>query len=553
MLTHLHVSHYALIEKLDIDFTSGFSVITGETGAGKSIMLGALALLTGGRADAKAIRPGAAKCCIEGTFCVEGLGLESFFQTADIDFDGVECIVRREVTKAGKSRAFINDTPVQVARLKEISDALIDIHSQHQNLLLGHTHFLLHTLDTLANAPKTLAAYTTCYEAWRNAAHCLQSLEEQAKKGQTDQEYLSFQLAQIEDAALKDGEQEELESEQNLLSHSGEIKEGLYSAYATLCNEEHDVSQLLRAAATSLHNIAGNYPDADELAERIESTRIEIDDIASELDNRTEQVDYNPMRLGEVEERLSTIYTLLQKHHVQDMKELLAVAENLRARLELIENSEETLNKARAKVERLEKQLRADATKLTELRKTAATQLNSQLVKLLQSLGMPAARVELQITPRTTPDPTGLDTPTFLFSANRNMPMQDVCLIASGGETARVMLSLKAIISQHTNLPTIIFDEIDTGVSGTMAESMARVMQQIATRCQVICITHLPQIAALGAAHYRVYKEDTEQLGTISHIVPLTEKERIQEIANMLSGCQMTEAAINNAKALLGV
>lgn len=551
MLSHLHISYYALIESLDIDFHEGFSVITGETGAGKSIMLGALALLCGGRADAKAIRPGAAKCCIEGTFNVKGLGLADFFEAADIDFDGEECIVRREVTAAGKSRAFINDTPVQVARLKEISDALIDIHSQHQNLLLGHARFLLHTIDTLASRPEVFAAYTEAFSAWNEARLRLQELEAQAAKGKTDEEYLTFQLAQIDDARLQPDEQDALEREQNLLSHSGEIKESLYAAYATLCSESLDVSAALRSAASALHGVAANYPDALAFADRIDSARIEIDDLTAEIESRAERVDYNPERLAEVEERLSLIYSLQQKHRVHTVGELLALADDLRARLDLIVNSDEALAAARSLVVRLEEAMKESGRRLTEVRQSAARQLDGRITALLKELGMPAAAVNLKLTPRSAPDATGYDHPVFLFSANKSMPLQDVGLIASGGETARLMLSLKAVVSGHTNLPTIIFDEIDTGVSGTMAERMALVMQQIAANCQVICITHLPQIAAIGQNHYRVYKEDTDERGTLSHIIPLTTDARVEEIANMLSGSETTEAAVNNAKALL--
>lgn len=550
MITHLTIAHYALIEHLDIDFRTGFTVVTGETGAGKSIMLGALSLLLGGRADARAIQTGQKKCLVEATFSIDGLGLEPFFTENDIDYDASECIVRREVSDTGKSRAFINDTPTTAARLRELGTALIDIHSQHQNLLIRNEHFLIDTLDTLAADAELLGEYKERYQRHREAEKRLRELEEQAQKGRDDQEYLQFQLQQIDDAAPKEGEQEELEQEQNLLGHAEEIKGALYGAKTLLASDETSLAQCLRQAADRLRQIAEHMPETQALAERLESARIEIEDIEGELDTRAERIDYDPARLAFVEERLSTLYTLEQKHHLASLEELLQLAEDLRARLAAIENVDEDIRRQKDEADRLRAERNETAARLTAERQKAARQMADELTAALQELGMPNVRIDVRLTPRTEPDATGADSVAFLFSANKNAALQDVAQIASGGEIARLMLALKALIARRTALPTIVFDEIDTGVSGTMAESMARVMQQIARTCQVVCITHLPQIAALGAHHFRVYKEDTADT-TLSHIVPLTPEERVEEIAHMLSGTALTDAAKENAKALL--
>lgn len=550
MLQHLTIQHYALIEHLDIDFHEGFSVITGQTGAGKSIILGALNLLLGGRADAKAIQTGEKKCMVEASFAIENLNIESFFANNDIDYDAHDCIIRREVLQSGKSRAFINDTPVSAAKLKELGSSLIDIHSQHQNLLIRNEHFLINTLDIMAAQPQLVSGYKCLYGQCRQAEYALSQLQQRAAKGHTDQEFMQFQLKQIDDAQLQEEEQQSLEAEQQILSHAEDIKQGLFTARNLLTNEDSSMSQQIRLAIDALESITENFENASGLADRLKSTRIELDDIEAELETEADRVEYDPTRLGFVEERLNIIYELEQKHNVTSIKELLSIAEKLRVDLDAIENVDEDIKRQTAEVARIKALRDKTAAQLTASRKKAANTMQQELIEALHVLGMPNVQMEMEITPRTEPDATGADKVTFLFSANKNVPKQDVSAIASGGEIARLMLALKALIAKRASLPTIVFDEIDTGVSGTMAERMAQVMQQIAQTCQVICITHLPQIAALGSYHFRVYKEDNGD-STRSHIIQLNNEERVEEIAHMLSGETITEAAINNARALL--
>lgn len=550
MLTHLTISNYALIEKLVIDLSSGFSVITGETGAGKSIILGALGLLCGQRADAKALKAGTAKCLIEATFNVSGLQLEQFFSDNDIDFDGAECIVRREITAAGKSRAFLNDTPVQLTVLKELSTYIIDIHSQHRNLLMGREDFLLSVLDVMADNADCRKDYTNAFRAYTVAEKELRQLREQLEKQQTDTEYMQFQLQQLEEANLQEDEQEALEQEQELLEHAEEIRQSLQGAYTMLNAEDCAVTQQLRQAVNALRQVERVMPDAASWTERLESCRIELADLEQDIEQAAERTEANPQRLAYLDERLSTLYSLQKKHHKNSVAELIQLRDSLAEQLDRIENSDAYLQQKTAEVTTLFNSLCTVGTLLTKTRQKAAATLAAGLSERLQPLGMPAVQVELQITPRSNPEMSGMDAVTFLFSANKNVPMQDVSQIASGGEIARLMLSLKAILSAHQNLPTIIFDEIDTGVSGKMAERMAEVMQVMAKTCQVICITHLPQIAALGEAHYFVYKTEHAD-ATTSSIKQLDNEGRIREIATMLSGAELTQAAIANAKALL--
>ncbi len=550
MLTHLHISNYALIRSLDIDWTADFSVITGETGAGKSIMLGAINLLLGGRADAKSIQAGAAKCCVEATFSLEGGGLESFFTENDIDYDPAECIVRREVTQSGKSRAFVNDTPVTAARLRELGDRLIDVHSQHQNLLIRNEHFLLDTLDLMAGQPAVTAAYREAFAQHRRASDELKRLCESAEKGRAEQEYLEYRLKQLDEAQLREGEQDELEQEQRTLSHAEEIRQGLYTAQGCIDGEERGIPSALRQASSALSALGDNLTAAAALAERLESARIEIEDIAGEIERLTAETEYDPQRLEYVDARLDLIYGLEQKHQVPDLPALMRTAEALRTQLDGIANADDDIERLQRETERLAALLHKAAADLTASRVKAARALEGELGETLRDLGMPAVSVELRLAERPVPDTSGADSVTFLFSANRNVPPQDVSRIASGGEIARLMLALKAIMARRTQLPAIVFDEIDTGVSGTMAERMAQVMRSMADSCQVICITHLPQIAALGTRHYKVYKEDADGAAQ-SHIVCLGSEERVAELANMLSGEKVTQAALENARALL--
>jgi len=552
MIKSLHIQNYALIEHLDVDFHTGFSVITGETGAGKSILLGAIGLLLGQRADSKSIRTGAQRCVIEATFDVSANNLGSLFEELDIDFDGSECIIRRELTSAGKSRAFINDTPAGVSQLKALGDHLIDIHSQHQNLLLSTEDFQLNVLDTLAHDEADLADYRSAYNEYRNTLQALEDAKALADQQQSEQDYLSFQLQQLEEANLQEGEDEELEQEQQTLEHAEEIKTALYQANDLLSGDSNGIVQALRTAHHQLENIAHVFPNATELAERIESCRIELKDVAGELEGEAEGIEFNPERQAFVDERLSLIYDLERKHHVETLAELLSLTDELRTKLNAITHSEEHIAELEAKLTKAQKAMMSKAEKLTKQRKASAKLVEKAMIETLIPLGMPNIRFEVEISTRTSPDNSGRDKVTFLFNANKNQTLQPISNIASGGEIARVMLSLKALISGAISLPTIIFDEIDTGVSGQIAERMALIMKEMGEKHerQVISITHLPQIAALGQHHYRVYKEDNDD-ATNSHIIELTDEQRIEEIAHMLSGSTLTEAALNNARALL--
>jgi len=552
MLTHLYISNYALIEELDIDFHDGFSVITGETGAGKSIILGALGLLLGKRADAQAIKNGEKKCSIEASFDIRALNLKSFFANNDIDNDDTECILRREVINTGKSRAFINDTPVSLTQLKELGTYLIDIHSQHQNLLMNQEDFLLDIVDTIAGNQSLRETYLHTFEAWKRAQTLLLELQARAEKDQANQDYLKFQIQQFQEANLSEGEQEELEQEASTLNHAEDIKQALFAACAPLVSEELRLLEELKNGTQKLESISAVYPQAQEMAERLNSAYIELEDLSSELEKVQMEIEFDPIRQNFVEERLNTIYSLEQKHKVSTIAELLQIYDDLQKRLNEIENIDETLKAKEKEVEQQLGALAKSAKALTKSRETAAKTIAKSLIEQLQTLGMPHVKLEFSLMSKSSFDRNGSDTISLLFSANKNRPLQDVAAIASGGEIARLMLSLKALIAKSKALPTIIFDEIDTGVSGTMAEKMALTMQQIADNCQVLCITHLPQIAALGAHHYRVYKvEDDDK--TTSHISLLSQEERIKEIANMLTGSEMTEAAINNAKSLLRI
>lgn len=550
MLQRLYILNYALIESLDITFEQGFSVITGETGAGKSIMLGALNLLLGGRADAKSIKAGAQKCCVEATFDVSGLPLQDFFAEADIDFDGTECILRREVTASGKSRAFVNDTPVQVATLKRLGASLIDIHSQHRNLLLGEEGFLLDTLDTIGNCSEAAANYRRDFSAWTSAKTELRQLREKAERAAADADYLQHKLAQLDAAALQPGEQEELEQESETLSHAEEIKSAFFTAQNALSGEECSPSLSLRNATHALESISAVYAGTEALAERLNSVRIELEDIAEEVERTADGLEFDPARLSYVEERLDSIYSLEKKFQADSIEELLQKGEQMREELERMMHIDSLIAEREKQTDQLRNALIQSGEALHTARQAAGKHICKTLCHTLASLGMPSACLDFAFTAHPEPEASGPDAVSLQFSGNRNVPPRDVAEIASGGETARLMLALKALVARHRQLPTIVFDEIDTGVSGTMAEQMAQVMQQIASHCQVLCITHLPQIAALGKHHYRVYKSEDDTT-TSSHIDRLDREARIREIANMLSGAKITQAAIDNAKSLL--
>ena len=558
MIKSLHIENYALIESLDIELRKGFSVITGETGAGKSIILGAIGLLCGQRADTKSIKTGAKRCVVEAEFDVGQYGMGDFFQQNDLDFDGTECIVRRELTSAGKSRAFINDSPVGLTTLKELGERLIDIHSQHQNLLLGKEDFQLNILDTMAKNADRLADYQQQYHALRQAEKALAEAIEAAKQSKDDEDYLRFQYNQLEEAKLVEGEQAALEEESELLEHAEEIKQELSNAEACIDGGEYmqegqePLLQQMKQAMAALRSISDKMKTAEELANRVESCYIEMKDIADEISQEADSIEFRPERLEQVQERLATLYALEKKHKVDSVEELIALSLQLSERLMLIDNSEEVIEELRQNVAAAKKKAVKAAEELSKQRQKAAKDVEQRMVESLVPLGMPNVQFKVDVRMDTEKlTSTGADTVEFLFSANKNAALQAVKQVASGGEIARVMLSLKALIASEVKLPTIIFDEIDTGVSGSIAEKMARIMQKMGEQNrQVISITHLPQIAALGSCHYKVYKQDKDEQ-TNTHIVELGEEERVEEIAHMLSGEVLSEAAIENARALI--
>lgn len=551
MLQSIHIQNYALIEKLDIDFHAGFSVITGETGAGKSIILGAIGLLLGQRADLKAIKDGATKCVVEARFDIARYQLESFFTENDLEYDSGECILRRELYASGKSRAFINDSPASLVQMKELGEKLVDVHSQHQNLLLNREDFQMNVLDILAKDEKELSLYQSLYADYRQVSSELENYIAQAEKNRQDEDYIRFQVEQLEDANLKPNEQEQLEDEAETLSHAEDIKGGLYKVDMLIASGDTNLLSGMKECMQTLQGVSRVYAPAQEWMERLDSCLVELKDLSHEVSNAAERVEFNPSRLEEVNERLNLIYTLQQKHHVSTIEELIGIQEDYRNKLDVITSSDDRILELTEKKNELYKKLISQASVLTKLRQKASQDIEKQMQSYLIPLGMPNVRFVVELSSRKEPNAKGMDNVTFLFSANKNGALQHVATIASGGEIARVMLSLKAMIAGAVKLPTIIFDEIDTGVSGSIAEKMALIMHEMgqADR-QVISITHLPQIAARGAVHYKVYKEDTET-GTNSHILQLSQEERINEIANMLSGATLTDAALNNAKALL--
>ena len=550
MLKHLYIKNFALIDILDIDLYPGFSVITGETGAGKSIVLGAIGLLLGQRADLKALKQGADRCVIEAHFDLSRYNMEPFFTDNDIEYDANDCIVRRELTSAGKSRAFINDTPVQLSMLKELGERLVDVHSQHQNLLLNKQDFQLSVLDIIANDTKELANYKETYNAFHQAANELEALKEEIERNRQNVDFLQFQYQELEGAHLTVGEQEELEQKSDTMTHSEDIKSALYTADNALQTEDTGIVTSLRSAMNALKGISNVFPEAEELATRMDSSYIELKDIAQEVSSLLESIDFDPAELDTVNERLDRLYDLQKKYHAEDTEALIALRDSLKQQLDNIDNSDETLQERQQQVDHMKAQCQQQADHLTQLRTKAAKKIEAEMQKRLVPLGMPNIRFQISISKENL-NANGQDKVAYLFSANTSTPLQPVSQVASGGEIARVMLALKAMISGAVKLPTIIFDEIDTGVSGKIAEKMAEIMHEMGSHeRQVISITHLPQIAAMGSAHYKVEKEETPQ-GTTSRMEQLTPDERITEIAQMLSGSKITEAAIQNAKQLL--
>ncbi|MBR4589923.1 MAG: DNA repair protein RecN [Bacteroidaceae bacterium] len=555
MIKSLNIEHYALIDQLSIDFHSGFSVITGETGAGKSIILGAIGLLLGQRADSKSIKIGEQRCTIEAVFDVtDSERLARFFEDNDLDADDNECIIRRELTATGKSRAFINDTPVSLSQLKEIGEQLIDIHSQHQNLLLNREEFQMNMVDTIAGNGAVYTKYLESYKQYKETSRQLTELMDNAKRNHDDEDYLRYQLKQLSDAELVLDEQEKLESESELLSHAEDIKNALY-VVCNMITSDSDVDTLgnLKKGINSLESVSDVFAPSNEFISRLDSCVIELKDIAEDLSSRADAVEYDPARLQYINERLNVIYSLQQKFHVESVAELLTIQEEITKKLDEIDNFDDKIAELKGLQESQYKTVLECAGELTATRKDSAETIKKSITETLIQLGMPNVCFEVAITPKEHPDEKGIDHIDFLFSANKNIPPQNLTQIASGGEIARVMLALKALIANTEKLPTIIFDEIDTGVSGNIAEKMACIMAEMANvDKQVISITHLPQIAAYGKHHYKVYKDDN-MFFTTTHVVKLNQAQRVEEIAHMLSGANITQSAINNAKELLEI
>lgn len=549
MLRQLYIKNFTLIDELDIEWHEGFSVMTGETGAGKSIILGAIGLLLGQRADPKAIKQGADKCIIEAHFDLSRYELKPFFDENDIEYDANDTIIRREVSTS-KSRAFINDTPVALSMLKELGEQLVDIHSQHQNLLLNKQDFQLNVVDILAKDSDLMKEYQENYSLLSTANRQLNELKENIDRNRQQVDFLQFQCEELEQANLVLGEQEELEQQSETMSHAEEIKSALYDADNQLSSDQQGAVDAIRQTLHSLNSISRVLPAANELTERLESCHIELKDIADEVSRLLERTDFDPSELEHINNRLDRLYDLEKKYHAENVEELIAQRDNLKQQLSAIENSDEAVGELEAKCEKLKAKSQQLADELSKQRQKAAKEIEKQMQQRLMPLGMPHVRFAVSIS-KTELNKSGQDQVAFLFSANTSTPLQPVSQVASGGEIARVMLSLKAMISGAVKLPTIIFDEIDTGVSGKIAEKMAEMMREMGeANRQVISITHLPQIAALGSHHYRVSKEETVQ-GTTSHLHELTNEERIREIAQMVSGSDVTEAAIANAKQLL--
>lgn len=555
MLKKLDIRNFTLIDHLEMALYPGFSVITGETGAGKSIVIGAIGLLLGNRADAKQVKRGCDKCIIEATFDLSIYHsdvLKDFFEDNDLDYEPEECLLRREVNANGKSRAFINDTPVTLALMRELGEQLIDVHSQHQNLLLSKEDFQLNVVDIIARDRQQLADYRAAFAEYRSAQRRLDELREQIATSRDNEDFLRFQQKELSEANLASGEQEQLEQEAELMSHAEDIKRALHEADYGLSGDDTGIVNLTRSIAAQLRSVADVYPEAQELAERLESCFVELKDISQEIASKVDDVEYDPQRFNLITQRLDTIYTLQQKFHVQTVDELLDRLNGINAQLDNIDNSGEELQELERSVEKLHAVCVEKAVVLTDMRRKSATVVEQELSKLLVPLGIPKVRFKVEVSPADL-STNGADKVMFLFSANSSTDMQPVSQVASGGEIARVMLSLKAMISKAIGLPTIIFDEIDTGVSGRVAEQMAHIMRDMGkANRQVICITHLPQIAAAGSTHYKVAKQETEQ-GTVSTMTQLSDEQRITEIAQMLSGSDVSQAAVDNAKSLLAL
>ncbi len=554
MLKHLYISNFTLINELDMNFNPGFSVITGETGAGKSIIIGAVSMLLGNRADLKMIRNGKDKCIVEAVFSISDYDqdfINRFLTDNDLDNNGDECILRREININGKNRAFINDTPVILASLKELGEHLLDIHSQHQNLMLNKEDFQLSVIDVFAQNKKILAEYQDLFKKYKSEAGKLEELQAAISRIKENEDFLQFQNKELSEANLEEGEQESLEQQSELLTHAEEIKNTLYNADSLLSSDEHNIITQLRSISDSMNNIQNVYPDAEVLTNRLNDCVIELKDISREIVSHVEDIDYDPEKLQAINSRLDTIYTLEKKYHTSNIPDLIKKHEEIKSQLSRIDNFDVDFKAQQDKVDRLKESCLKKANALTASRQKAARKVEKELAARLIPLGIPNVKFKIDMTQQKELTAKGLDRITYLFSSNSSSSLSPIAQVASGGEVSRVMLSLKAMMSRVTGLPTIIFDEIDTGVSGRVAEQMAHIMKEMGdNKHQVICITHLPQIAAIGSTHYKVTKTETSQ-GTNSLMTLLSPEERVKEIAQMLSGSDISIAAIENARTLL--
>lgn len=548
MLKSLSVENYALIDRLELDLSESLNIITGETGAGKSILLGALGLLMGAKADAGVVRDTARNCVVEGVFDLSGYALEGFFEENELDYEPLATI-RRVVAPTGKSRAYINDLPAQQAVLKDLSVRLLDIHSQHQSVMLGEDGFRAAIVDGAARNGGLIAKYRAEYEGLRVAERDLAETQALAARGAQEKDWLEHQVAQLRDVALKVDEQAELEAEQSELSHSEEIKAALLEDVARLDGDEKSIVAELKSAKQALSAISGFYPRAEEFIARLDVSLIELRDMERELAAEADRVDSDPHRLDFVNERLDTIYSLQQKHRVDSVSQLLDIQVDYESRLAAVASCDEAVEVLRKEVAARRAAAANLASEITLARRRAATDVSAHVEKIAAALGMPAAKFVVEILPAATLKPSGADEIKFLFSANKNVAPAPVEKVASGGETSRIMLALKTLVARNRNLPTIIFDEIDTGVSGSIADAMGAIIEQLAASMQVINITHLPQVASKGDTHFVVYKDGASR----TQIRRLTADERVEEIAKMLSGRNVTPAAREQAKLLLQI
>ena len=549
MLRRLTVKNYAIIRELDMGFGEGFTIITGETGAGKSILLGALGLVLGDRADTSVLLSKEEKCIVEADFNIRGYDLEELFEGSGVDYDD-EAILRREITPAGKSRAFINDTPVTLGIMKELGDKLIDVHSQHQTLLLGTSMFQMRVIDSYAGTADHFRSYTLAYKKYLTARREYDAVSEGADREKADHEYYMHQLEELNAARLVQGEQEEMEKEQEMLSNAGEIKEALMSALAALSGEDVSALSMLRMVRNNLSRISSWLPEAGALEKRLESALVDLNDISYEAEKLNSQTTSDPGRLEYVARRLDTIYSLMQKHRCQNLDELLAKQMQIKESVVALTDIDEKINGLKKNADDAYKEVLRIAGQISVARRKAVSPLAKEITEMLHKLGMPFARFETKISSISEPGFSGIDKADFLFSANRQIATEELSHIASGGELSRVMLCLKSVLASSSGLPAIIFDEIDSGVSGEVASMVGNILADMGKSMQVINITHLPQVASKGNVHYHVYKEENDH-STITRVKLLNDEERVTEVARLLSGSSITEAAMRNARELL--